>query len=150
MPATIEKREPGAGSFIIAALFNVVMLLLINAHASWRPLLGGIVTEAFADALWVMNLGCAVQIVGNLLMLADERRRLRRAIELVFNVVALLGAVVMFRVYPFDFSRFDAWVNVTARVLMVLGIVGASIALVVTLVRFVAGDRGSRHRPAHP
>lgn len=147
------QTEKSPIGFAFAAVFNFVFMLVLNAHAVWRPWLKGVVTESFADVLWAANLGLTVQIFGNLVLSVTSPRPLRRAMELIFAVAALIGAVVFYRVFPFDLARFGEPVVVTARVLLALGVFGSAVAILVSLVRLLASAAGGGtrpHRPVHP
>ncbi|MFZ5441127.1 MAG: hypothetical protein ACOZQL_14050 [Myxococcota bacterium] len=131
---TTETKQPGPASFVFAVLINVVFLVFIASHQTWRPLLDGAVTDDFPRVLWAMYLGAAVQIVGNLLLLQHATPGARRLLDFIFAAVGLVGAVVMFQVFPFDLARFGGWAPVLARVLLIIGIVGGALG---TLVKFV-------------
>lgn len=144
------QTEKSPVGFAFAAVFNFVFMLVLNAHAVWRPWLGGVVTESFADVLWAANLGFTVQIFGNLVLSVTSPRPLRRAMELIFAVAALIGAVVFYRVFPFDLARFGEPVVVTARVLLALGVFGSAVAILVSLVRLLVSAVGGGARPQRP
>lgn len=144
----ITVKERGPLGFAVAAIFNFLILLLASAHATWRPWLGGIVTDAFADVLWAVNLTCMVQIIGNLILYVRSPWWLRRLMDVVFAVAALIGAIVLYRVFPFDLERFGELVVVLAHVLLFFGIFGTSVAIFVNLVRLASGS-GSSHPTTH-
>lgn len=84
-------------------------------------------------------------------MLAKDARWVRRLFDAVFAAVGLLGAVVFYRVFPLDLSRFGDGATVVARVVLVLGIAGGIIATLVNAVRLVLGDvPPPAPRPSHP
>ena len=144
-------RERGPVGFVAAIVANAILLLLLSLHPVWRPLLGGVVTPAFADVLWAAYLGVAVQILGNLVMLANDARWLRRLFDAVFAAVGLLGAIVFYRVFPLDLSRFGDGATVVARIVLMLGIVGGGIGTLVGLIRLMTGDLPPpAPRPSHP
>jgi hypothetical protein len=136
-------RERGLLAIAIAAIVNFFMLLVFNAHAAWRPLLGGVVTDAYLDVLWALNLGCVVQIVGNLILYLARPWWLRRVMDVVFAIAGLIGAIVVYGVFPFDLSRFGDLTVVLGHLALFLGIVGTSIAIFVNLVRLVSGAGSS-------
>lgn len=144
------QTEKSGASFAFAAVFHFFFMLMLNAHAVWRPWLRGVVTESFADVLWAANLGLVMQIFGNLLLSVTSPRPLRRLMDLIFAVAALIGAVVLYRVFPFDLSRFGESVVVIARVLLALGVFGAAVAILVNIVRLLASAVGDRMRPQRP
>lgn len=145
------RRARGPAGFVAAIVANAIILLLLSLHDAWRPLLGGVVTPAFADVLWAAYLGCAVQILGNLVLLANDARWLRRFFDAVFAAVGVIGAVVFYRVFPLDLARFGDWATVVARVVLVLGIIGGGIGTLVGLIRMVVGELPPpAPRPSHP
>lgn len=151
MTARKPSRERGPVGFVVAIVANALVLLLLSLHPVWRPLLGGVVTPAFAEVLWAAYLGGAVQILGNLVLLANDARWLRRLFDAVFSAVGLLGAVVFYRVFPFDLSRFGDGATVVAYLVLMLGIVGGGVATLVSLVRLVVGELPPpAPRPSHP
>jgi hypothetical protein len=117
---------------------NLIALALFNLYPIWRPWTAGVVSEDWVRILWAADLSFLVQICGNLILLFASPRWLRRLMELAFSVTGLLSVAVFYAVFPLDFSRIvGEWLNLLFRVLLVLGMVGASIGVVVNLVRFV-------------
>lgn len=148
MPEIIVK-ERGPLGFAVAAIFNFFILLLANAHELWRPWFGGVVTDAFSQVVWAIDLTCLVQIIGNLVLYVRSPWWLRRVVDLVFAVAGLVGAIVMYRVFPFSLERFGDLVVVLAHVVLFLGIFGTSVAIFVNLVKIASGE-GTSHPPPHP
>jgi hypothetical protein len=144
------KTERGPVGFAFAAVINFVFMMILNAHAVWRPWLRGIVTPAFIDVLWAINLSCAVQIVGNLLLSISSQRPLRRFMDLLFAVVSLIGAVVMYRVFPIDLSRFGDAAVIFARAVLMFAVIAACLAILVNVVRFLGSGGKRPPTPAHP
>lgn len=145
------RKERGAGAFVAAIVFNALFLLVAHAHDVWRPWLGGVVTPAYADVLWTVNLGAAVQILGNALLLSRVSFLRHRVVDFAVAVSGLIGAVVFLRVFPLDLARFGAGAEVVARVLLVLGVLGASVAVLVAVVRLAVGaNPPASPRPSHP
>jgi len=140
-------RERGLLAIAIAAIVSFFMLLVFNAHAAWRPLLGGVVTDAYLDVLWALNLGCLVHIVGNLVLYLARPWWLRRLMDVVFAIAGLIGAIVLYGVFPFDFARFGGGVDVLAHVALFLAVVGTSVAIFVNLVRLALGEGSSPPTP---
>ena len=143
-------RERGLLAIAMAAIVNFIMLLVFNAPATWRPLLGGVVTAEYGDVLWALNLGCVVQIVGNLVLYIARPWWLRRLMDVVFAIAGLIGAIVIYGVFPFDLTRFGDLVVVLGHLALFLGIVGTSIAIFVNLVRLASGDTSHPTTHAHP
>lgn len=147
MARTMPRDEPGTLGFAIAVVLNFFLMILVNAHDAWRPLFGGIVTEKFNDVLWAVNLSFVVQIFGNLVLSVTRPLPLRRFMDLLFSATALLGAIVFYRVFPFDFARFAPSLEGFARMLFFFGVLVSGLAIVVNLFRFLAAAIG---RGSHP
>ena len=154
MNHSLQDEDRSSLDFAVAAIINFLFMLLMNAHDAWRPLLDGVVTESFDDALWAVNLGCELQIFGNLILSVTSPEPLRRFSEFVFAIGALVAAVVFYRVFPLDLDRFGEPVVVLARVVAFLGVAAASMTILVNFVRLVGpltrtGERGT-HAPLPP
>jgi hypothetical protein len=54
------------------------------------------------------------------------------------NTIGLILAVRMLQVFPFDFSAYTFDWALVIRILLILGIVGAGIAILAELVKFIA------------
>lgn len=149
MTTETPKRQRGPLGFALAAIFNFFVLLVLNAYEVWRPWLGGVVTETFSQVLWAANLACVVQIFGNLILYVTSPWWLRRLADLAFALSTLVAVIVFYQVYPLDLARFGPLPDVLGHLVLFLGIVGATIAIFVTLVRLASG-KGSQLPPPHP
>ena len=145
-----NRPNNGTAGFVFAAIFNALMLVVVNGHATWRPWLHGLVTPAWADALWAMNLGGLTQVAGNMLLAFTHPPWLKKLMDLVFSVTGFVGAYVMYRVFPFHLQDLWAWAPSVARALLLVGVFGTAIAIVVNLVRLFIPTGGGRRRAAHP
>ncbi len=141
-PTTPTKTsERSSLGYAFAALFNFVFMLFINAHAVWRPWLDGVVTDAFGQVLWAINLGLMVQILGDLVLSVTSPRPLQRFVELLTSITGVLGAVVFYRVFPLDLSRFGDFAVTVARLAMFAAVLATALAVVVNFARFMAATR---------
>lgn len=140
---TTDRTSLGYAS---AALFNFIFMLCVNAHGVWRPWLGGVVTEAFGQVLWAINLGLVVQIFGDLLLSLSSPRPLQRFVELLTSITAVVGAVVFYRVFPLDLARFGTLVPTVTHLAMFAVVLATSLAVVVNFARFMQATRGGDHR----
>lgn len=146
---TSERSSLG---YAFAALFNFVFMLCVNAHAVWRPWLDGVVTDAFAQVLWAFNLGLMVQIFGDLVLSVTSPPALRRLVELLTSLTGVLGAVVFYRVFPLDLSRFGDFVPRVAQLALFAAVLATSLAVVINFARFMvslrAGERDELPPPS--
>jgi hypothetical protein len=136
-------KERKTGEFIIAIIANIVVLGLVNSLPFWRHLTRGVVLESWVDILWAMNLSLIVQIVGNIILAINRPFRQYAFFQVVFGAATLVSAIVFFIVFPLDFSQVAGnWLNTLARVLVIVGIAGASISILTWLVRLLRGIDG--------
>jgi len=134
--------------YAVAAIVDAALLLAINAHETWLPWTRGAVTETFADALWAVNLALWVQLLGNAMLVVSHPPWFRHMAEFGFALVTVIGAGVLYEVFPFDFQAIgQPWLAVLARVVLILGLVGGGVAMVVAAVRIGRGG-GTTQRPA--
>lgn len=149
-PTTSTTTERSSLGYAFAALFNFVFLLCLNAHGVWRPWLGGVVTDAFSQVLWALNLGLVVQIFGDLILSVTSPRALQRFMDFVFSITGVIGAVVFYRVFPLDLSRFGDFVPMVTRLAMFAAVLGASLAVVINFARFMGATRGDDGKTLPP
>jgi hypothetical protein len=136
-------RERRTGEFIGAAVFTIIMIVLMNSAPVWRPWTQGVVLPRWSDILWAANLSLAAQVIGNLLLASYRPPWFLALMQTVFAAGGLLSVIVFLIVFPLDFSQVvGEWLNTLVRLALMVGIAGSAIALVVNLVRFlVAGVR---------
>jgi hypothetical protein len=117
---------------VFAALFNALFLWLLHVWPGWDAV--PFLTPAFGDVVWVVSLPLWVGVGSNLLYLIRDPRWLTALGGLASTAVGLIGAIVLWRVFPFDLG--DAW-TVVFRIGLVLGIVGSAIGVLVNAGTFV-------------
>lgn len=128
--ATMVARKVG---YLVAALVNVIMLILVNASPGWRVL--PFLTEDFVSLLWLVNLSMVAGVVVNVAYLAYDAPWFKSVGQVGVSAIGLAAAVRVWQVFPFDFSSYTfPWESLT-RLLMALAIFGSFVAIVVELVR---------------
>ncbi len=117
---------------------NLAALVILNLHALWRPLLAGFVTDAFALIVPWFTLACGAAVLGNALALGLRRDRAELIVDLLVAAARLAAAIVLLRVFPFDFAAFEIpWLDTFFRVILVLGVVEAAIRTLLAGFRFL-------------
>ena len=145
-PVRRQQRSHASrrGGYLVSVLINAILLYLLDAHPGWQSM--SFLTPATAQVIGLVNLTLAAGIVANCVYFAADPPALRALGDLVTLSIALLTTIRVLEVFPFAFHGSAAFVAVIARVVLVIGIVGASIGLLyslVTLLRslFRAGTR---------
>ncbi|MEO6087906.1 MAG: hypothetical protein ABIQ18_32835 [Umezawaea sp.] len=131
---SVRGRAKRAG-YLIAALIDVVLLVLINVSPGWQVV--PFLTEQAGDVVRVVDIGLAVGIVVNLVCLAIPRRPVVLLGDVLTTAVALAVLWQTWAVFPFDFADPAVdWATIARIALPMVG-VAVSIALVVQAVALV-------------
>jgi hypothetical protein len=145
MAGTGRKPRPPIAArrfgYLIAAAINGVFLYLINVSPGWQAV--SFLTDDTSRVLGLVNFSILANIAANLLYVIYDARWWKATGDLVTTGIGLIVMTRIWNVFPFDFSdsAFD-W-TFLARLLLVIGMVGATIGMVVQLVLLVrlAGGR---------
>ena len=121
--------------YIFSAIFDIAFLVVVNKVPDWNI---RFITDSFPDVLWAVNTSLGVSLAGNLILIFFHPRFLHYLLNAVFAVFGILAASVILSVFPFDFSQVvGEWLNILARIALIIGIVGSAIAVVVNIVKAV-------------
>jgi hypothetical protein len=123
-PGAAGRRVGYAGAIIVGLL----LLGLLNVWPGWWTV--PFLTAETEQVLGIVNLSLWVGVITNAVLLFIDRRWLKAAVNTVSTAVGLVATVVIWQVFPFDFS--DWWFDATVlvRVLLILGIIGSVIGIV--------------------
>lgn len=138
-----RERRSGAGrriGYLVAVVVNVALWYLANVRPGWQAV--PFLTGETEQVLGTFNLAVVVGAVSNALYVLWDPPRLRALGDLVGAVVGLVLTVRLYGVFPFDFSDLPYDLTTLVRVLLVVGIVGAAIGILASLVALVRGGRG--------
>jgi hypothetical protein len=141
-------KEKKTSECIGAMIGGVIGLIIVNSVPLWAHLTNGIILASWSKILWAANLSMILQIVGNFFLAIYRPVRLYSFIQLLLALAGLVSVIVFFQVFPLDFSRvIGNWVNIMAKVLLFVGIVGSVIACIIYLVRTILG---TEYKPKQP
>ena len=133
-----RQRSPGSrrGGYLVSIAINGVLLYLLNVHPGWQSM--SFLTPATAQVIGLVNLTLWAGIVANGVYFIADPPPLRAAGDLVTLTITLVTTVRVWSVFPFAFHGSVAFVDMIMRVVLIIGIVGASIGIlysVVTVIR---------------
>jgi hypothetical protein len=131
-----RSRASRRGGYLVSIAINAVLLYLLNAHPGWQSM--SFLTPATAQVIGLVNLTLWAGIAANAVYAIADPPPLRAVGDLVTLTIALVTTVRVLDVFPFAFHGSVAFVAVIARVVLIIGIAGASIGIlysVVTLIR---------------
>lgn len=133
-------RRPAAGrrfGYVLAVAINGVFLWISHQLLDWEwP---GFLTEEFDRLLPLVTASFVASMVVNTVYLVRDRGRVRSLGELTTAAFGLVVSIRTWTVFPFDFAGYGTDWTWLVRTLLVIGIVGTSIAGIVHLTRLVTG-----------
>ncbi|MFC8502725.1 hypothetical protein ACFUC1_10205 [Pedococcus sp. NPDC057267] len=131
-PPTRTQRRVG---YVAGAVVNALLLVAVNGWPGWDAV--PFLTDDTRLVLGWVNASIVVGLLANLLYAVADPPWVRAGGDLVQNLVGLAAMVRLWQVFPVHFAPggFD-W-ELVARVFLGIGIVGASIAILVALVKLV-------------
>ena len=157
-----RKARPSPASRRAGNIVSVVIdaVLLRGAHRvlgwGWFPWL----TQAWEQVLPILTASLVVAIVVSVLYLGYDGVWLKAPGDIVMAAFGIAVGMRMWRVFPFDFSAYAFPWTTVVRVLIVLSIVGSTIAIVVEVGRLFRaalggpapspGTREARHDETAP
>lgn len=141
-PARRSAASRRAG-YVIAIVVNAVLLYLINVKPGWQ--VARFLTPATSQVLGIVNLALALRLAANVVYVGYDGPRLKALGDLITTAAGLAATIRVWQVFPFAFHGSAAFWSTVVRVLLIVGIVGSSIAIAVALVRLIRGTgRGVR------
>jgi len=146
MSSTLTREEAltrrvtrGAKRFgyLVAAVLNGVMLWLAHQLLDWEwP---RFLTLEFNDLLPLLTFSFVVSIVANVLYAWSDTWPIKPIGEMTTAAISFVVALRTLRVFPFDFSGYEADWSWLARTIIVVAVVGSTIGFLVHLAKLVAG-----------
>jgi hypothetical protein len=134
-----RSRAGRRGGYLVSIAINGILLYLLDAHPGWQSV--SFLTPATAQVIGLVNLMLWAGIVANSIYFIADPPPLRAVGDLVTLTIGLVATLRVWDVFPFVFHGSVAFVEVIARVVLIIGIVGACIGIlysVVTLIRSLA------------
>jgi len=126
-----QSRGAKRGGNLVSVLINAALLIVLNIDPGWQAV--PFLTPATAQVIGLVNLTLWAGIVANAVYLVAEPRWLRAVGDLVTLTISLITTVRILQVFPFAFHGSMGFWSVVVRVLLIVGIAGASIGILYSL-----------------
>jgi hypothetical protein len=135
-PKSAKPRRSKQPDYIAAIAANAIILIIVNEVLNWGIL--PFLTQDFKQVIPIQNISLAATIVFNAAFLFYDPDWFTSLLKMVLNGVGVAVVLRYMSVFPFDFSAYSGfnW-TVLARVMLVIGLVGCSIAIIVEAAKFV-------------
>ncbi len=116
------------GEYIANIIFNLIFLWILSRVPHWNiPFLA----DDYMVVLLVMKINCWVQIAANIVLLVMFIRALRYVVKIIAEAAGLAALMVMYYLYPFDFSNYHnlGWLDKVLPILFIIGMVVAVVKI---------------------
>ena len=130
---TIAKRTTRRIGYGVAIAVNAALLVIVNNILDWGWFAW--LTEDLNDVLPLINLSLVASIVANMAYFVNDSGVFKGILELVLNTISLIVVIRLLQVFPFDFSAYSSTWETATRWILIVAIVGISVALLVQVAQ---------------
>ncbi len=160
-PLVEEKAAPEwkayrIRGFIVAIAVSIILLYTFNnlllIYVPWIPsdfskffwnILNNVynhveipfLSKAYEQCLWAINIALFFSIMGNFFLLMFRPRWFQYLVRAVIFGSGILPAYVIFAIFPFKID--NAVLENSIEVILIIGIVGLSIGVIISLIRCI-------------
>lgn len=137
-PVRRKTTEPPSGrriGYAIAIAINAAFLYIVHnlLEWDWVPFL----TTDFNRVLGILTASLILTIAVNVLYLGYDASWFKSLTQAITLFVSLLVTIRIFNVWPFDFSTTTFNATWLARLILMVAIVGTSVAILVEVSKFI-------------
>ncbi|MCK9421911.1 MAG: hypothetical protein M0Q38_04885 [Bacteroidales bacterium] len=124
------------GEYIGNLIFNLIFLWIVNKIPDWNP---GFIRENYNVVLWILNVNILIQIGGNALMLLIDHPVIRYLSRIIMEAAGFLTLIVLFYIFPFDFSKFHGlfWLDWFIPIVLIIGMVISALKVFTNLWKLI-------------
>ncbi len=144
---TLTTRKPPysgpSGSdrfgYVVAIAVNAVLLWVVNRLPDWES--PAFLTDDLDQVVPIVSLSLVASILLNVINLTTLQAAWKIAAEIGSSIVALVATVRIFQVFPFDFAGYAVNWGPPIRVVLIVAMIGITIAIIVQAARLATADR---------
>lgn len=133
--AQTDRAAGRRAGYVVAALLNAAMLYAVHVWPGWEVL--PFLTEETPQVLGLVTASIVAGLLTNIVYLVSDPAWLRTVGDLVTTSIGLAALIVIWQVFPFDFTAYSFDWELVARVLLVVAIVGSAIGILVAAGKLV-------------
>lgn len=114
--------------YVVIIVINIILLVLAHNIQDFE---WAFITDNFQDVLWAVDLSLGVTILTSMILIVYDQKTFKHSIEIIQNMFSAISMIVMFSVFPFDFTEIvDAtWINTVSRYGLLVGVVFTGIGI---------------------
>jgi hypothetical protein len=150
MSTTQFEVPPGVARFgrrtgyAIAVVVNLVALIVVQNILAWDVLPW--LTDDFATVVPWISVSLVVSMAANLVYEFNDTRVVKSTMQIGVNLVSIVVASQVLRVFPFDFSAYSFDWNVVVRIVLILAMVGAGIGVITESMKLASKEAPTERR----
>lgn len=133
--AQTDRAAGRRAGYVVAVLLNAAMLYAVHVWPGWEVL--PFLTEETPQVLGLVTASIVAGLLANIVYLVSDPAWLRTLGDLVTTSTGLAALIVIWQVFPFDFTPYSFDWELVARVLLVVAIVGSAIGILVAAGKLV-------------
>jgi hypothetical protein len=124
------------GEYIGNIIFNLLFLWIVNNIQEWNV---GFIRENFSVVVWILNVNILVQIAGNAFMLLSGLPVIRYFSLIIMESASFITQMVLFYIYPFDFTHFHGlfWLDWFLPLILIIGMVVSALKVISNLWKLI-------------
>lgn len=117
------------GEYIANIIFNLIFLWIVNKIPDWHL---GFIRDNYNVVLWILNVNIFIQIAGNGLMLVAGLPVIRYLSRIIMESASFVTQMVLFYIYPFDFTNFHGlfWLDWFLPIALIIGMVVSALKVI--------------------
>lgn len=152
MTATARRLGSQASAarfgYLVAIVVNGVMLFVLSNLLDWDLL--PFLTQELDQLLWLINLSLGASILVNVIYLSYDSAWFKSLSQIGLNLITLIVAWNIYRVFPFDFSAYEFNWELVGRGVLGVAMFGAAVASIVEFVKLIrlGVEGGAVHLPS--
>jgi len=138
---------------IWSIIWNLIFLYIVNKVPEWDL---PFINDRYDTVLWILNLSLILQILGWVLILFLDFRWLWHLVRAFLDGVSLVVLLVLYFLYPFDFSEIDTWswidfsetdawswidIDMMLHIVFIIAIIAFGIGVIVHLFKLISSLR---------
>ncbi len=134
----VKARPPRAlrsFGYGVAVAANVLLLVIVNNLEEWDVV--SWLTDDFSKVVGIISFSLWATIVANAVFIAYDPKWFKAALQAVLNAISVVVMIRIYQVFPFDFDRYDFDWGMLVRIILIIGIVGTTVATVVEVGKVI-------------